>query len=313
MTYPLIGNYGVNSEDQESRATWVEGFVVREVSRTPSNWRLQENLDSYLKEHNVIAIEGVDTRALTKHIRTAGAMKAIISTVDLDPRSLVRKAQASPDLIGRNLVTEVTCKEPYRLPPNDGPLVAVLDCGVKHSILHQLHHAGCYVIVVPAHTSIDEIISLKPEGILLSNGPGDPAAVPYAIDTVHTLLDIGSIPIFGICLGHQLLGLALGGTTLKLKFGHHGANHPVKDLRTGKIDITVQNHGFCVDVESLNKDEVTVTHTNLNDSTLEGMIHRKLPLFSVQFHPEAGPGPHDARYLFSHFLDMIRKNRTLRV
>ncbi len=308
MTYPLIGNYGVNDEDSESRSIWLEGFVVNELCRKPSNWRSEKNLDSFLKEHNIMGIEGIDTRALTKHIREAGAMRAVISTVDQDTQSLIEKVKASPDLVGRDLVREVTCEQPYVvMAENEGLHVIVLDYGLKYSILEQLVDVGCRITVVPADTTAGEIMKLRPDGVLLSNGPGDPAAVTYAIDTIRDLVNIGTLPIFGICLGQQLLGLALGGNTYKLKFGHHGENHPVKDLATGKIEVTVQNHGFCVDIDSLDKNTIEITHMNLNDSTLEGIRHRELPLFSVQFHPEAGPGPHDARHLFSRFVELMKK------
>ncbi|MBN1930694.1 MAG: glutamine-hydrolyzing carbamoyl-phosphate synthase small subunit [Desulfobacterales bacterium] len=313
MTYPLIGNYGINTEDSESRSLWLEGFVVRELSTIVSNWRSETDLDSYLKKHNVMGIKGIDTRALTKHIRTAGAMKAVMSTIDHNQVSLLQKAKEAPDLVGRDLVIEVTCTSSYEMPRQNGPRVLVLDFGVKYSILNQLFQAGCDVYVVPANTSIDEILKFKPDGVLLSNGPGDPAAVGYAVQTIRALLDIGTIPVFGICLGQQLLGLAMGGKTFKLKFGHHGSNQPVKDLATGRIEITVQNHGFCVDVDSLDKNKVEMTHINLNDHTLEGLKHKKLPVFSVQFHPEAGPGPHDARHLFGHFVDMTKKYQTVNV
>jgi carbamoyl-phosphate synthase small subunit len=309
MTYPLIGNYGINDEDMESRAIWLKGFIVNEVCRIPSNWRSTKDLDSFLKEYEIMGIERVDTRALTRHIREAGAMRAVMSTEDHDPESLIAKVKDSPELIGRDLVREVTCDGPYNLNSVDGPRVVVLDYGVKTSILRQLCDAGCRVTVVRADTSSDEIMKLRPDGILLSNGPGDPAAVTYAVENIKTLLSYGTLPIFGICLGHQLLGLALGGETYKLKFGHHGGNHPVKDLETEKINITVQNHGFCVDIDSLNKDEIEITHMNLNDNTLEGMRHKKLPVFSVQFHPEAGPGPHDARYLFGQFVKLMKSSK----
>ncbi len=307
MTYPLIGNYGINDEDAESRSLWLEGFVIGELSQITSNWRSEKDLSVYLEENNIVGIEGVDTRALTKHIRTRGAMKAIISTVDDDVASLVQKACASPELEGRDLVTSVTCETPYHLNGSEGPRVVVMDFGVKKSILNQLTDTGCSVTVLPAHASIDEIMEWKPEGILLSNGPGDPDAVKYAIATTKGLLEMGTIPIFGICLGQQILALALGGRTYKLKFGHHGSNQPVKCLKTGKIDITVQNHGFCVDIDSLDRTSIEMTHSNLNDKTLEGFEHRELRAFSVQFHPEAGPGPHDARYLFQRFVDMMKK------
>lgn len=306
MTYPLIGNYGINNEDSESPSIWLEGFVVKELCRKPSNWRSERDLDSFLKDHTIVGIQGIDTRALTKHIREAGAMRAVISTVDYDPRSLIEKVKASPDLIGRDLVKKVTCDKPYVINTNGGFHVIVMDFGIKYSILNQLLDVGCRITVVPADTTVDEILSLNPDGVLLSNGPGDPAAITYAVDTIRELIDVGTIPIFGICLGHQLLGLALGGDTYKLKFGHHGGNHPVKDMTTGKIDITVQNHGFCVDIDSLDRDTIEITHMNLNDNTLEGMRHRGLPIFSVQFHPEAAPGPHDARYLFKRFVELMK-------
>jgi carbamoyl-phosphate synthase small subunit len=310
MTYPLIGNYGVNAEDIESDTPKVEGFIVKEWSRLHSNWRAQEGLEKYLKENGIMGIEGIDTRALTKHIRTAGAMKAILSTIEHDIDSLVEKARSSPGLIGRDLVKEVTCKNPYLWSEGPHPeayrfTVVVMDFGVKYNILRKLAIAGCKVQVVPASTSAEEVLAYKPDGLLLSNGPGDPAGVPYVINTVRKLLD--KLPIFGICLGHQLLGLALGGNTFKLKFGHRGGNQPVKNILTGKVDITAQNHGFCVDINSLNQDEVELTHINLNDQTLEGMRHRKLPIFSVQYHPEASPGPHDARYLFDEFVEMMKR------
>ncbi|HPA15280.1 MAG TPA: glutamine-hydrolyzing carbamoyl-phosphate synthase small subunit [Desulfobacterales bacterium] len=311
MTYPLIGNYGINERDSESRSVWLEGFVVRELSGIASNWQSREDLVSYMHRHHVVGIQGIDTRALTMHIRTTGAMKAVISTIDHDPQTLLKKVRNSPDLEGRDLVSGVTCQESYDLLSKDGtgPKVIVLDFGVKTSILNQLRHAGCHVTVVPADTTIDEILGFKPAGVMLSNGPGDPAAVTYAIDTIRALLEIGSIPLFGVCLGQQLLGLALGGKTFKLKFGHHGSNHPVKDMQTGKVYITVQNHGFCVDIDSLDRSIVDVTHVNLNDRTLEGIRHKKLPVFSVQFHPEAGPGPHDARHLFGRFVEMVKNSR----
>jgi len=306
MTYPLIGNYGVNEEDVESRKSFVEGLVVKECSKIASNWRAQKTLEAYLKENNILGIEGIDTRSLTLHIRESGAMKAVLSTEDLNEKSLIQKAKDSLGLVGCDLVKEVSCRKKYIWSKPNKPrfTVIVLDCGVKYNILRELFKHNCQVIVVPAHTQVEEILETKPDGLLLSNGPGDPAAVKYVIETTKKL--IGKLPIFGICLGHQMLGLALGGRTYKLKFGHHGANHPVKDLRTDKVSITVQNHGFCVDIDSLPKKDIEITHLNLNDNTLEGMQHNKLPIFSVQFHPEASPGPHDTQYLFDVFIKMMK-------
>jgi len=307
MTYPLIGNYGINLEDVESRRPFVEGFVVREFSKIASNWRSTKSLDAYLKENSILGIEGIDTRSLTLHIRQAGAMKAVLSTLDLDEQSLIKKAKDSSGLLGIDLVKDVVCEKPFVWNKEGRYKVVVLDCGVKFNILRRLAENNCKVTVVPANTTSDEILDMKPDGFLLSNGPGDPAAVSYVVQTTKEL--IAKIPIFGICLGHQMLGLALGGKTYKLKFGHHGGNHPVKDLKTGKVSITVQNHGFCVDINTLNKKDIEITHINLNDKTLEGMRHKKLPIFSVQFHPEASPGPHDAKYLFSEFIDMMKRNQ----
>lgn len=307
MTYPLIGNYGINPEDAESRKPFLEGFVVKESSRITSNWRSQKSLDEYLKENNIVGIEGIDTRALTRHIRLQGAMKAIISTEDLDGESLVKKAKESPGLIGRDLVKEVSSKK-LQVWNNKGKYkVVVIDCGVKFNILRELERNNCQVTFLPAKTDARTILNIKPDGLLLSNGPGDPAGVPYVVEIARQLL--GKLPIFGICLGHQMLGLAMGGKTYKLKFGHHGANHPVKDLKTGKVYITVQNHGFCVDIDSLNKKDIEITHINLNDNTLEGMKHKKLPVFSVQFHPEASPGPRDAQYLFGEFVELMKSKK----
>jgi carbamoyl-phosphate synthase small subunit len=316
MTYPLVGNYGVNEEDVESQGPKVEGFIIKENSTAFSNWRGQKPLSDYLIQHRVMGVDGMDTRAITKHIRLTGAMKAILSTKDTDPERLIEKAKASAGLIGRDLVQEVTCREPYEWTGENDPRfssvgspapvperpfrVVVLDCGVKYNILRSLRSWNCRVFVLPASSSAELILSYQPDGILLSNGPGDPEGVPYAIETVRRL--IGKKPIFGICLGHQLLGLAFGGRTFKLKFGHRGANQPVKDLETGQVKITSQNHGFCVDLRSVNPDEIESTQVNLNDQTLEGMRHKKLPVFSVQYHPEASPGPHDTRDLFREFV-----------
>ncbi len=310
MTYPLIGNYGINEEDAESGRPFVEGFVVKECSRIASNWRSGSSLPDYLCAHGIPAVEGVDTRALTLRIREAGALKAVIAAgPDCENvPALLEKARSWSGLVGIDLVKEVSCREAYDWNDKGKYRVAVLDCGVKYNILRILAGLSCRVRVFPAGTSAADILAWKPDGIMLSNGPGDPAAVTYVIDTVRELASAG-IPMFGICLGNQMLGLAFGGRTYKLKFGHHGANHPVKDLNSGKVAITVQNHGFCVDMKSLNGKELQVTHINLNDDTHEGMKHRKLPVFSVQFHPEASPGPHDAAYLFASFVDSAAKHK----
>jgi carbamoyl-phosphate synthase small subunit len=331
MTYPHIGNYGINEQDVESKDVRVEGFIVRDFSAAFSNWRGRQRLADYLAAHRVIALSDIDTRALTRHIRSRGAMKAVISTVDLNPGSLVEKARRSPGLIGRDLVKEVTCPEAYRwseatpapwqiketttLTPDPSPegeqamqrrfRVVAYDFGVKYNILRCACDAGCDLTVVPASTTAREVLDLDPDGILLSNGPGDPEGLPYAVEAVRELL--GRKPIFGICLGHQLMGLAWGGQSYKLKFGHRGTNQPVKNLRTGQVEITSQNHGFAVAVDSLGA-EVEITHLNLNDHTVEGLRHKRLPAFSVQYHPEASAGPHDARYLFREFIEMMEES-----
>jgi carbamoyl-phosphate synthase small subunit len=330
MTYPEIGNVGVNQEDVESWKPFVQGFIVKEYWERPSNWRAQKSLAAYLREHGIPGIQGIDTRALVCHIRTHGAQDGVISTVDLDPASLVAKARAMPGLIGRDLVKEVTCAKPYdwvegpwklgegyakqarRRPKSKAatraakaPFVVAYDFGIKRNILRNLVGMGCRVRVVPATTKAQEVLALNPDGIFLSNGPGDPDVGPYA-GIVRGL--IGRKPIFGICLGHQILGLALGGRTYKLKFGHHGGNQPVMDLTTQKVEITAQNHGFAVDVESL-QGRAQLTHVNLNDKTVEGLAHARLPIFSVQYHPESSPGPHDANYLFTRFVKMMGEGR----
>ncbi len=318
MTYPEIGNCGVNEEDVESRRPFLKGFVVKEYWRTPSNWRSQGDLESYLANYGIVGIEGIDTRSLTKLIRSKGAQKAVISTQDLDPKNLLKKVQSSEGIVGIDLVTEVSCEEPYNwyegthswrpldekdLQAEDKFKVVAYDFGLKQNILRKLTDHGCEVTVVPSRTPPNEVLALDPDGIFLSNGPGDPAAVSYAIESIRTL--IGKKPIFGICLGHQILSLALGAETYKLKFGHRGANQPVKNLVTGRVEITSQNHGFAVDADTLGKD-IEVTHINLNDQTIEGIKHKKHPAFSVQYHPEASPGPHDASYLFQDFIDLMK-------
>ena len=318
MTYPLIGNYGINSEDVESRRPWVAGFIVKEACPYPSSWRSRISLDDYLREHGIVGIQGIDTRALTRHLRDQGAQEGIISTEEPDAARLAERARALPGLIGRDLVSEVSVEQPhawtegpwdlvrgYTSPPTARFKVIAFDSGIKQNILRCLAGIGCDVEVVPADTGAAAVLERKPHGIFLSNGPGDPEAVPYLIETVRGLA--GKAPIFGICLGNQILGLALGGSTYKLKFGHHGGNHPVRDLETGRVEITSQNHGFAVDPRSIEQLGLVETHVNLNDGTSEGMRHRELPIFSVQYHPEASPGPHDAHYLFRRFADLMTK------
>jgi len=316
MTYPLIGNYGVNPEDVESRRPWLGGLIVKEACPYPSSWRGRMSLDGYMKEHGIVGIQGIDTRALTRHLRDRGAQEGIISSAESDQARLVERARALPGLVGRDLVREVTAETPrgwgegtwdlrhgYTEPPAPRFRVVAVDAGIKSNILRRLASLGCGLQVVPAGTPAEEILEMKPHGVFLSNGPGDPEPVDYLIRTVRTL--IGRLPIFGICLGHQILGLALGGTTYKLKFGHHGANHPVQNLLTGGVEITSQNHGFAVDPASVERFGVEQTHVSLNDGTSEGMRHRELPVFSVQYHPEASPGPHDADSLFQTFITLM--------
>jgi carbamoyl-phosphate synthase small subunit len=334
MTYPEIGNVGINPEDVESRKPFMRGFIVKDYTEQPSNWRATQPLHEYMIANGIVGIQGIDTRSLVRHLRDVGAQEAVISTVSDDCDTLVAKAQASPGLIGQDLVQNVSCAEAYdwhqgmwqlsggykkrdgatvvkrrRKPSFTSPgfFVVAYDFGIKYNILRNLAESGCRIRVVPAATPAEEVLALKPDGIFLSNGPGDPDAVPYAKENVQKLM--GKKPIFGICLGHQILGLALGGKTFKLKFGHHGGNQPVMDLTTRKVEITAQNHGFAVDAESL-KGAAEVTHLNLNDNTVEGLAHRELPIFSVQYHPESSPGPHDADYLFKRFTDLMAKQRT---
>jgi carbamoyl-phosphate synthase small subunit len=330
MTYPLIGNYGINSFDQESRFPHVRGFVIEELSEIPSNWRAEMSLDAYLRKWDIPGVQGIDTRALTRHLRTRGAMKACLTTEAMSIQEAVERAIDGEGVIGMDYVREVSTPEVYRWDPTDElskpwtiangngggnkpnlpPIrfqIAAYDYGIKQNILRLLRQKGFGVTVVPASTSKEQVLALNPDGIFLSNGPGDPAALPYAHKTVHDLM--GKKPIFGICLGHQILGFAFGGSTFKLKFGHRGANQPVKDLRSGKVAITAQNHGFAVDPKSL-PNEIEVTHVNLNDGTVEGMRHKELPIFSVQYHPEAAPGPHDASYFFQQFADLIENRKS---
>jgi carbamoyl-phosphate synthase small subunit len=322
MTYPHIGNTGVNPEDVESWQPQVAGFIAKEVCRQPSSWRQTSGLPEYLQRHGIIGIEGIDTRALTRHLRDHGAKMGIISTESEEVETLLAKVRSHPNLIGRDLVQFVTCGEPYpwneplpdrwyasyRLPTlserREQPYhVVAIDCGIKRNTLRWLVSMGCRLTVVPVTTSAEEILSLEPKGVLVSNGPGDPEPLEHVVATLRGLL--GRLPLFGICLGHQLLALALGGRTYKLKFGHHGANHPVKHMDTGRVEITSQNHGFAVDPESLDDREVEITHINLNDHTVEGLRHRELPVFAVQYHPEASPGPHDSGYLFGRFIESM--------
>ena len=328
MTYPLIGNYGTNSFDQESRSPHVRGFVIEELSEIPSSWRSEMSLNEYLQRWQIPGVQGIDTRALTRHLRTRGAMKACLTTEAISPGEATQRAIEGQGVIGMDYVREVSTSEVYQWDPDDRlstawsvtaenggskralpPIrfrIAAYDYGIKENILRLLRQKGFGVTVVPGSTTAEEVLALDPDGIFLSNGPGDPAALPYAHEAVRGLM--GKRPIFGICLGHQVLGFAFGGSTFKLKFGHRGANQPVKDLRSGKVAITAQNHGFAVDPDSLPAN-IEVSHVNLNDGTVEGMRHKELPIFSVQYHPEAAPGPHDASYFFGEFADLIGKQR----
>ena len=323
MTYPLIGNYGVNTEDVESDRVQVAAFLVREYQASYSNYRAIGSLQDYLTAHDIMGIEALDTRALTRHLRNTGAMRGYCSTRVLDPDLCVQKARALPDMQGQDLASRVTTPSAYRWVdgqpafidsnrPLDHTLwasgsdrlkVVAIDYGIKYSIIRCLESVGCEVAVVPAATDANTIRAMAPDGLFLSNGPGDPEPVTYAAETIRDLL--GALPMFGICLGHQILGLALGGRTYKLKFGHRGINQPVQNLDNGKIEITSQNHGFVVDIDSLKHQAVEITHVNLNDGTLEGFRHKEYPLFAVQYHPEAAPGPHDARYLFENFRKLM--------
>ena len=325
MTYPLIGNYGVTSEDVESVRIQVSAFIIREYQEFPSNYKSQGTLADYLKESGILGVDELDTRALTRHIRKTGSMRAVISTEDLDPESLVSKAKAIPSMEGCDLVKDVTCSgayrwnghEPYYLNDNvtldtsiwmhkDKYSVVAFDFGIKYNIIRCLETAGCEVIVVPAGTPAETVRAMSPDGVFLSNGPGDPEPVTYAINTVRELLDYK--PLFGICLGHQILSLALGGKTYKLKFGHRGGNQPVQNLNTKKVEITSQNHGFAADMDSMKDKDLEVAHINLNDNTVEGFRHKSLPVFGVQYHPEASPGPNDAEYLFNDFVELMKNN-----
>ena len=322
MTYPLIGNYGVNPEDFESDRPHLSSLIIKELSSISSNWRSHDTLHNFLTNHGIPGVHGIDTRALTRHIRNTGAQQAILSTLDTNPESLVQKAKKLPCLTGRDLVKEVTCKKPYEwneekwekknkinsdqknINSKNSIFIVAYDFGIKRNILRMLKQSGCNIKVVPAAMPADEVLAMRPNGVFLSNGPGDPTAVPYALKNVKYL--IGKIPLFGICLGHQILTLALGATIYKMKFGHHGGNQPVMNLKTRRVEITAQNHGFAVEPSSINTD-CSITSINLNDNTIEGISHNSFPIISIQYHPEASPGPHDSSYIFKEFIDLIEK------
>jgi carbamoyl-phosphate synthase small subunit len=327
LTYPHIGNVGANLEDQESARPYIEGLIVREFSQVASNWRSAESAQLYLNRHRIPVIWDIDTRALVLHLRKVGALRGVVATVGTSAEQLIFEAKQLPSMAGQELASRVSCERPYQWDTGSIDLatspwaehmgeagaeretrkfrVAAYDYGIKQNILRLLVDHHCDVRVVPARTSAEDVLEMKPDGVFLSNGPGDPEPATYAIENIRKLS--GRVPVFGICLGHQLCGLALGGKTFKLKFGHHGSNHPVKNLLTEQVEITAQNHGFCVDPESLPSSDVDMTHLNLNDQTNEGLRHKSLPLFSVQYHPEASPGPHDSQYLFTQFTDMMKE------
>lgn len=308
LTYPLIGNYGINPFDFQSKKSLIHGLIVREHCDYPNHWQADFSISEYLKEQKIIGLSGIDTRALTKHLRKQGTMRGIISTQEEESdHSLIERAQKVPNLSDVDHVKTATTKHSYGFEGNGGPHVALLDLGCKYSIIHSLKEEGCRITVLPATTPSEDILALKPDGLLISNGPGDPKKVPYVVNTVRGLLH--KLPVFGICLGHQVLGLSLGGDTYKLKFGHRGTNHPVKDVKSEKIFITSQNHGYALKKESIESLPVDISHINLNDHTIEGMRHRELPLFSVQFHPEGSPGPYDSIELFKDFLNLIQNSQ----
>jgi carbamoyl-phosphate synthase small subunit len=309
MTYPLIGNYGINSQDVESKKIYLEAILVKEYTTHPSNWRSEKSLKQYLEENNILGVEGFDTRAITRYLREKGAMKALLTTSTESLTVLVDRLKKSGDIVGKNLVTDVTCAASFRWHEKQfgNNKVAVIDCGIKYNMLRMFEKKSCDFTVFPASVSPDTILTGGFDGVFLSNGPGDPEPVKEVIATVKQLL--GKIPIFGICLGHQILGLALGAKIIKLRYGHHGVNHPIMNLSTNRVEITSQNHNYSIDPNSINKEQVEITHINLNDQTIAGIQHKKLPAFSVQYHPESSPGPHDSRYLFHYFIKMMDKEK----